>query len=113
MKTYVKALLLQGVVCLLLSFGAFLIRPLPVLYRICVWGVLPLSGSVSAFLVTRKGVNPYLSWILPPLMLTLGAWTANLWLYLPNGGIMLLDALLSLIGAAAGDVMQKGKAKRK
>lgn len=113
MNKKIKMLLLQAAAGFAAAVAAFILKPLPVLYGICAWGVLPLIGLCSAYRVTRSGVDPYLSWILPPLTLTLGALTADLFLYLPPGGMMLLTAFTSLIGAAAGDVRNKQGGKRK
>ena len=113
MKKGIKMLLLQAAVGFAAAVAAFILKPLPIPYGICAWGALPLIGLCSAYRVTRCGVNPYLSWILPPLTLTLGALTADLFLYLPPGGMMLLTAFASLIGAAAGDVRNKQDHKRK
>lgn len=83
-----------------------LARPVSVLYGILVWAIIPLCGGTTAFICVRKGVNPYVSWIMPPIaeliafaLITMG--------YAPQGGMTLLTAFVSLIGAAAGDTYTK------
>ena len=108
MKRIALWLLMQFLICLLLSVGAFLLKPVAALHAVLLWGALPLLGAVSAFWLVNRGCNAYLSWIMPPLALTLGAVIASMG-YLPPGGAMLLDAFLSVAGAAAGENARKRK----
>ena len=97
-----RALLLQGLLCFALGTAAYLLRPVALLHTALLWIVLPLCGLGTSFAAVRRGVNPYLAWLLPPLMLTLSSVLVTLG-YLPGGGIMLLTAFVSLIGSAAGE----------
>ena len=87
--------------CALSSVGA---RTLTALMR---YLILPAAGCLSALLAVRFGLNPYAAWILPPVLCGLLPW-AMVGFPPPFGGV-LLCAFLSLIGAAAGDVLQKQK----
>lgn len=79
-------------------------------YGACAWGVLPLAGAVSAYLVTLKGVNNYLAWIAPPAAYLVAHYFA--FFYMPDSaGPIFTCAVASIIGAAAGDVKKKMKRK--
>lgn len=83
----------------LLFTGAAL--PLRVLF---VW-LLPLTaGAGSACLLARAGLNAYLCWLLPPVIHSAVPWL--LIGFPPSPASMLVCALVSLIGAAAGDVLR-------
>ena len=72
------------------------------LYGICIWGLMPLAGCVSAYIATKKGLLNYAAWIAPPVCLALAH--LGVWTYLPGAGPVLLCAFISLVGAAAGEV---------
>ena len=101
---WLRALALQIaqmlVVCLLaaLAEGA---GPLP--RAVMLWGVVPLAGFFTACRAVKGGLNNYLAWIAPAPCL----YGVNrlVWGYAPPPGPSLLTALLSLAGAAAGQVM--------
>ena len=73
------------------------------------WTLIPACGLLTAYYVTRRGINRYLSWLLPPAcysllpFLILG--------YSPNAGVMLLCAFVSVVGAAAGEVKNRMEAQ--
>ena len=71
----------------------------------CIWVITPLAGFASALLATKKGLLNYAAWIAPPLMLLAGYWIV--WGYPIGPGAVLLDAFVSLVGAAAGEVMKR------
>lgn len=75
------------------------------LHAAMLWGVVPLTGLVSACWAVNRGLNNYLAWIAPAPCL----FAANylLWGYAPPAGAALLTAFLSLVGAAAGEVMRQ------
>lgn len=76
------------------------------LYSVGAWVIWPLAGLVSAYMVTVRGVNNYLAWPAPPLAGILAHYLA--FFYLPtSAGPVLICALCSIIGAAAGDVKKK------
>lgn len=102
MKQLIKQFVIMLVLCVLMCLS----RPVSILYGILVWGIVPLCGAVTAFCCVKKGINPYISWFLPPIaeliafaLITMG--------YAPQGGMTLLTAFLSLTGAAAGDTYLK------
>ena len=76
-----------------LAHGAFL------------WGIMPLGGLFLACAATRRGLNNYLGWLAPPLMEVLSS--LLVWGYSPSAGPVFLCALLSLVGAAAGEVLKR------
>jgi len=69
------------------------------------WTLVPLCGAATAYWLTRKGINQYLTWILPPV-----CYSALPWLvigYPPKAGVMLLCVFVSVVGAAAGEVKNR------
>lgn len=76
-------------------------------HGICLWGLTPIAGAVSACLATKRGLNNYAAWIAPPLMLIAGYFL--IWHMLPQPGPVLLCAFISLIGAATGQVLKTGE----
>lgn len=75
-----------------------------VLSGICFWGIAPAAGFISACLATRKGLLNYAAWIAPPLMLLAAYWIV--WGYPIGPGPALVNAFVSLVGAATGEVMK-------
>ena len=71
-----------------------------IVYGVVLWGVLPLAGACFAYRAVRRSLNNYAAVLPVPVMFTLGHFLAAF--YLPNAGSMLLCALLSVIGSAAG-----------
>ena len=109
MERKLKALILELILCVLAGTAVFLLKPVKTLHALLVWAVFPVFAIFISFKTVKKGVNPYLAWLPPPIGLTLGALAGTL-CYLPNGGSMLLCAFASLFGAAAGDVyLNRGK----
>ena len=73
--------------------------------------VLPLAGGFTACRAVGRGLSNYLAWIVPPVALY--AVHLLLWGYVPPVAPALLTAFISVIGAAAGEVMrQQGKPPR-
>ena len=108
MKKYLTLMGLQLAACFTLSAAAFVLRPVSWLYKLSLWGVLPLAGGVSAFLLTEKGINPYAAWIMPPLSLLVARLLLSMGAF-PDGAWFLLTAFTGIVGAAAGDVYNKTK----
>lgn len=100
----------QATIVFLLALGVELARPVRWLYMAAAYGLLPLGGAYTACRVVCGGVNPYVSWILPPLAATAAGFLISLG-YAPAAGPVLLTALFSLVGAALGDVIQKKRNK--
>ena len=90
---------LAGVlIALVHSFGAGI-------YGVAAWSGMPLLGAASGYRATRRGLLNYAAWIAPPVCMALSHWL--LWSYPPDPGPVLLCALFSLMGAAAGEVMNQ------
>lgn len=106
MKT-IKLLVIQLVISAVLSYlGAISLYGGAVLFNICQFAVLPIAGCVTTYKITVRGVNNYLAWIIPPFMGIFAHFLA--FFYLPkNPGPFLACAVVSIIGAAAGDVAKK------
>lgn len=96
----------QGAIGFVIALGVELARPVRGLYAVAAYGLMPLAGAFTAYRVVCANVNPYLSWILPPLAATAAGFLASLG-YAPAAGPVLLTAFFSLVGAAVGDVIQK------
>ena len=79
-------------------------------YDICAWGVWPLLGLISSYMVTVRGVNNFLAWIAPPMAGLAAHYLA--FFFMPDtAGPFFVCALTSIIGAAAGDVVKKNISK--
>lgn len=76
-----------------------------VLHGILIWGGLSIAGMIAAYLATVKGLLNYAAWIMPPVAGMIGHYI--IWDYLPSPGPILLCAFISLIGAAAGEVIKR------
>ena len=74
----------------------------PWVYGILSWAGMSAVGMTLAYRATRRGLLNYAAWIVPPACMWLGHWL--LWGYSPDPGPVLLSALISLVGAAAGEV---------
>lgn len=80
------------------------------IHGIASWALMPLAGAVSAYRATRRGLLNYAAWIAPPACMGAAHWA--IWTYLPSPGPVLVCALISLIGAAAGEVMNQRISKK-
>ena len=80
------------------------------LYGVCMWAVMPLIGLASAYLATVKGLLNYAAWIVPPAMQFLGYFIC--WPYFIKPGPVFLCGFISLIGAAAGEVLKRRDNKK-
>ena len=74
-------------------------------HGVFLWGVMPLGGMASAGIATRRGLNNYLAWLAPPIMEALS--NLLIWGYAPTAGPVFLCGFLSLVGAAAGEVLKR------
>lgn len=93
------ALAVSYVACQLLWLGA-------AAYAVGVWAIVPAFGAASAYFVTVRGLSNYAAWLMPPLMAVAGHYLA--FFYPPeSAGPVFLCALLSVIGAAAGEVVKR------
>ena len=82
----------------------------PTAYSLSLWVMMPLLGALSGCMAVRRGLLNYAAWIAPPACLC--ATHTAIWGYLPPAGAMLLCAFISLIGAAAGEVLAHQKKDR-
>lgn len=108
MKKYLLYLLTQFACIFIVSLLSYLIRPIPPIHYICIYALLPLLSCISACRITMKGVNPYLSWLLPPFAQTISGFLSTLGIG-QNPLPVFITAFLGLIGGAAGDVINKMK----
>ncbi len=112
MKRYLLLLLAQFLSVFLFSFIAYLIRPLSAIHLLLIYGLIPLFSLVASGWIVLGGINPYLSWIMPPVALALSGFLSTLGIGqspLP----MMITAFVSLIGAASGDTIYKLRKKGK
>ena len=75
------------------------------IHKLCVWGLFPLCGMSSACIATRLGLLNYAAWLVPPAAEFVSH--ALIWGYSPEVGPVFLCAFLSLVGAAAGEVLKR------
>ena len=91
-----------------------LVLPLPdpiMFQRVISWIAIQIAGALSACYAVKTGLGSFFAWIMPPVL-----YASIPWLiigYPPGAGPMLLCALLSIMGAAAGDEMNKKEDKRR
>ncbi len=75
------------------------------LRAIFLWVMPSVFGAWSAYQAVCRGLISYAAWLLPPVIHSIVPWIVIG--YPPAPLSMLLCAFISLIGAAAGDVMYK------
>ncbi len=113
MKTITRCVAALAIQLFAVFLSALLIaftRPVPLVYGVLIWLVLPIIGALSSCVCTVKGVNAFIAWIMPPLGATAAGFLASLG-FSPDAGPIFLLAFVSLVGAAAGDVLMKQRAK--
>lgn len=109
---WLRALLIQGLAMSALA-AACAALPLalggkwPFLAKILTWAALPALGLATGYFVTRQGISNYLAWILPPVCQALVPLAIVGYPSAPEP--VLLCALTSLVGAAAGDVRNRAR----
>lgn len=95
---------------LAVSLAASFVEPAsPALGGILLWAVVPLAGLFTACRTVRRGLNNYLAWIAPPVCLFAAHYA--LWRFSPPAGAALLTAFTSLVGAAAGEELNRREGK--
>ena len=82
----------------------------PALYGAALWLLTPLFGAYTALRAGRRGLLNYAAWIAPPVCQC--AAHVLSWGYVPPAGAMLLCAFVSLVGAAAGEVLNQRRPGR-
>ncbi len=102
----VEMLIISALVALTDAFGG-------IIYNILAWAAMPILGLLSSCRATRRGLLNYAAWIAPPICMALTHWL--IWTYLPDAAPVLICAFCSLVGAAAGEVLnqQEKQAKKK
>lgn len=110
-KKYLRLFLFQAAICGAVSLTGMLLRPVWWAHAVLIWALLPVVGAWTAFRAVRKGVNPYVSWILPPVAETFAGLIASMG-YAPDAGGVFLTALIALVGGAAGDVVNRRTRRR-
>lgn len=100
-------LAIQAVAALAVSYGACQLLWIgPTLYQVGAWALVPAFGAASAYWATVKGLSNYAAWMMPPLMAVLGH--ALAFFYPPqSAGPAFLCAVLSVVGAATGEVVKR------
>ena len=81
------------------------------LYAALLWGMVPVAGLLTACRAVRRGLLNYVAWIAPPACMYIVHYA--LWGFSPAAGAGLLTAFLSLVGAAAGEVLNQRNPKDK
>ena len=74
-------------------------------YGLLLWAGMPLAGLATSCRAVRRGLNNYLAWLAPAPCLY--AAHALVWGFSPSAGAALLTAFLSLVGAAAGEELNR------
>ena len=101
-------LMLMLIISLCSTYLPLFFQPAATFLRAVFLWILPLLvGPLTACRVTVCGLNCYVAWIVPPVIHTAVPWLCIG--YPPPPLTMLLCAFLSLVGAAAGDVLARRK----
>ena len=103
---WLRAMLLQ----MILTLAAYLLLDMSLwiggfLYGLCKWVLMPACGLISACLATRAGFLNYFAFLVPPLASLASG--LILWGYLPRPAPVCLCGFVSLVGAAAGEVLKR------
>jgi hypothetical protein len=81
------------------------------IYGALMWGVVPLSGAVTAFFAVRLGLNAFAAFWLPPVTQVAAHWLIS---GMPplSAGMPMTAALISIVGAATGEEwIRRGKTR--
>lgn len=112
MPRWLMAMLLQGIgtlaIDLLLGLSLWIGG---ILHGLCIWVLIPVCGLFSACLATKAGFLNYFAFLVPPLCFA--ASNLILWGYLPPIAPVCLCAFVSLVGAAAGEVIKRGQKQQR
>ena len=94
------------IIALLATFLPLLFPTAAVPIRFLFLWILPsAAGAWTACILARSGLISYAAWIVPPIVHSIVPLAALG--YLPSPFSMLLCAFISLVGAAAGDVLHQ------
>lgn len=75
------------------------------LHGICLWLIMPAAGFISSHYATRKGLLNYIAWLIPPTAQVFA--NLLLWGYSPSIAPVFFCGFVSLVGAAAGEVIKR------
>lgn len=103
LRAWLVQIIIMLAVCLVTS-ACFGVLP-KALYGVLIWGVVPLSGALTACHAVRRGLLNYAAWIAPPVCMYAAHYL--LWRFAPSAGAALLCAFISLVGSAAGEVLRQ------
>lgn len=106
----VVAISLLIVLLLLLSFSV----AAPdggVIYDVAMWFLIPVLGFFSSLVAVRAGLNPYAAWVAPAACQTM-AHVALTAMPPSSPGMPMIVLLLSVIGAATGDEINRRRTAR-
>lgn len=110
MKRMLVRLCIQFACAFALSFISYLLRPVSALYWFLIYLFIPVFSAYSAIKIVINGINPYLAWILPGISEALAGFLISLGIA-PDPLPIMITFLISLIGAAIGDVINKTNKK--
>lgn len=84
-----------------------------VIHGLLLWGLVPLAGLLTSCRAVQRGLLNYAAWLAPAACLY--GMNMLVWGFAPSAGAALLTAFLSLVGAAAGEVLvqRNGRDDRK
>ena len=74
-------------------------------HGIASWAVAPVAALVSGYRATRRGLLNYAAWIVPPAAQVFA--NLLLWGYSPSIAPVFFCGFVSLVGAAAGEVLKR------
>ncbi len=103
--------LVMGIISLCATLLPLMFPAAQLFLRLVFLWLLPcVIGAWTACRLARLGLNSYAAWLVPPVLHTVLPWLVIG--YPPHAGSAALCALISLIGAAAGDVLYKQEHSR-
>lgn len=112
MRKYFVLLISQFAFLFIISFLFYLLRPFAFIFSILFYIILPVISSVLGYQMVRKGLNPYLTIILPPISETCAGFLSAMGIG-PDPLPIMITFFVTMIGAAAGDVINKTQKKGK
>ena len=82
-----------------------------VAYGMMMWAIVPIAGALTAFITVRMGLVSFASFWLPPILITSVHWLIAGYPPL-SVGMPLTAALTAIVGAAAGEEVNRRGKKR-
>ena len=112
MRKYFVLLISRFALLFIISFLFYLLKPIALIFPILFYMILPVISSVIGYRMVRKGLNPYLTIILPPIAETCAGFLSSMGIG-PDPLPIMITFFVTMIGAAAGDVINKTQKKGK